>query len=195
MSHMMNGKPIWCPSAPTKSGSVWTPEDLKKEDDAVALSELPRLIEAAIKAGLVQRPSPEDTIPVWRKNAIEKTCKQCAKKFWAAKSNKLARCVTCRIPAKNCVVCDKVFHPTQRKYVTCSEECANQKRIEGIRRHSEEQWAKRPKVNCPICGVQFPMRFSGGKPVNTCGKECGVELFRRNHALKRAQREANQAKK
>jgi len=61
--------------------------------------------------------------------------------------------------------------------------------------YSAEARAKRPKVICPICGVEFGMKFSAGGMAKTCGKACGTEYFKRNAAEKRAQREANQQAK
>jgi hypothetical protein len=192
MSAMMNGKPLWCRPAPTKSGAIWSPEDT--DEELVAISELPLLIERAIRAGLVQRPTAAEVIPPWRKNAIQKTCKKCGTAFWQAKSQKLVKCATCRIQPKNCTVCGKQFQPQQKKYLTCSEACAHVKRQEGVQRHAAEQWAKRPKLECPVCHNLFPLRFSGGRAAKTCGKVCGTEFFKRNAAAKREQRAANQTR-
>ena len=192
MSALMNGKPLWCRPAPTKTGSIWSPEDT--DEEVVAISELPSLIERAIKAGLVQRPTAAEVIPAWRQNAIQKTCRTCGKAFWQAKSQNLANCASCRIPPKNCTVCGTQFQPQQKKYLTCSEACAHVKRQEGVQRHAAEQWDKRPKIECPVCHNLFPLRFSGGKAAKTCGRECGTEFFRRNAEAKRKQRESNQTR-
>ena len=61
--------------------------------------------------------------------------------------------------------------------------------------YSAEARAKRPKIQCPICGVEFGMKFSAGGLSKTCGKACGTEYFMRNAAAKRAQREENKAAK
>ena len=189
MSALMNGKPMWCRPAPTKTGSIWSPED--PDEEVVAISELPALIERAIRAGLVQRPTAAEVIPPWRKNAIQQNCKKCGSAFWQAKSQKAVTCAQCRIAPKNCTVCGTKFQPAQKKYLTCSEACAHVKRQEGVQRHAAEQWAKRPKLECPVCHQLFPLRFSGGKAAKTCGKICGTEFFKRNAAIKRQQREAN----
>jgi hypothetical protein len=189
----MNGNPIWCRPAPTRTGAIWDAEDEPLE--GVSLADAPRLVAAAIKAGLIKVASDELQPFGWREGHIQRTCKKCKERFWIAPNKSNRRCIPCRISRKDCSRCGKQFQPTQAKYKTCSPECAM-----GIRRayadaRSAEYKARRPQVICPICGVEFGMKFTSGKLSKTCGKACGTEFFMRNAAAKRAQREANQQNK
>lgn len=184
MMHTKNGAPIWCPPAPTRSGELRAPTQPAEKLD---LSEIPGIVARAIAAGLIKRGEPE---PVkCRKNQREDICTKCGVRFWQSRSQKVRTCTTCRIPAKPCVVCGKTFHAAQRKYLTCSETCAQAKRQAGLRAYLAERWEAAPKIECPICGKIVVARKSGGKFNKTCGQQCGAELFRRNHAARRQQQQ------
>jgi hypothetical protein len=193
MSATMNGAPIWCRPAPTRTGAIWDAEDEPLQ--GVSLADAPRLVAAAIKAGLIKLASDEPRPFGWREGCLERQCRGCQQPFWNPKNSKLRRCISCRIPKKPCLHCGNLFQPEQRHYKTCSKECAMAARKVYIDAYSAEARAKRPKVICPICGVEFGMKFSAGGLSKTCGKECGTEFFKRNAAAKRAQREANQQNK
>jgi len=185
----MNGAPIWCRPAPTRTGAIWDKDD--ESEEVVALAEMPRLVAAAIKAGLIKLPSDEPKPFGWREGYLERACRGCQQPFWGPPRSKLRRCIPCRIPQKPCSHCGKPFQPEQPHYKTCSKECAMAARKVYIDAYSAEARARRPKINCPICGVEFGMKFSAGGLSKTCGKACGTEFFKRNAAEKRAQREAN----
>jgi hypothetical protein len=193
MSATMNGAPIWCRPAPTRTGAIWDVEDEPLQ--GVSLADAPRLVAAAIKAGLIKLASDEPKPFGWRDGHIERTCRGCQKPFWGHKKGKLRRCIPCRIPKKACSHCGKDFQPEQPHYKTCSKPCAMAARKVYIDAYSAEARAKRPKIQCPICGVDFGMKFSARGMSKTCGKVCGTEYFIRNAAAKRAQRGANQHNK
>lgn len=193
MSHTMNGKPMWCRPAPTRCGETWSPED--QTEKVVALAEMPRLVAAAIAAGLIRLPSDELQPFGWREGHIQRTCKKCKERFWIAPNKVTRRCIPCRIPQKPCGYCGKPFQPEQKKYKTCSPECAMAARKLYQDARSADYKAQRPQVLCPICGVNFGMKFSAGKMAKTCGKECGTVYFMRNAEEKRRQREANKQAK
>jgi hypothetical protein len=189
----MNGNAIWCRPAPTRTGAIWDAEDEPLE--GVSLADAPRLVAAAIKAGLIRLASDEPKPFGWREGYLERTCRNCQKGFWSAPNQTKLRCIPCRIPTKPCSHCHKQFQPQQAKYKTCSPECAMAARKVYQEARSADYKARRPQVLCPICGVNFGMKFSAGKMAKTCGKACGTEYFKRNAAEKRAQREANRLAK
>lgn len=189
----MNGAPIWCRPAPTRTGAIWDAEDEPLQ--GVSLADAPRLVAAAIKAGLIRLASDEPKPFGWREGYLERTCRGCQQPFWGPQRSKLRRCIPCRIPKKPCSHCGKPFQPEQPHYKTCSKDCAMAARKVYIDAYSAEARARRPRMQCPICGVDFAMKFSAGGMAKTCGKTCGTEYFMRNAAAKRAQREANQQNK
>ncbi len=193
MSHTMNGKPMWCRPAPTRCGDIWDKDD--DTEEVVALAEMPRLVASAIKAGLIKVTSDEPKPFGWREGHIERTCRKCQQRFWSAPNKAKLRCIPCRIPQKPCAHCGNLFQPQQKKYKTCSQECAMAARKLYQDARSADYKAQRPQVLCPICGVNFGMKFSAGKMAKTCGKVCGTVYFMRNAEAKRAQREANQQNK
>lgn len=102
MSHTMNGRPLHCAPARTKTLEInWTP-DL---DPKAELAELPKLIERAIARGLVYRPK-VDLAPV-----------------------KEQRVVNPRLPIIHieCPICGVNFAINRRNRLkTCGRECATQ---------------------------------------------------------------------
>jgi hypothetical protein len=118
--NMMNGAPYYSPpSRHIKTYGFGT-------NAKPLLSELPGLIEKAIKAGLVTRPVPQKLAPPptkkWKADWHYATCNVCKMDFIRGYKH-LEQCVPCRRPLKKCNGCGKDFRPIKRKTLCCSQEC------------------------------------------------------------------------
>jgi hypothetical protein len=183
--HLHNGNPLWCRPAPTKSGAIWTKEDEPKE--TVALSEMPKLIAKAIKAGLVQKPKeePRAAKPVasWQRA----WCEQCGTKFTR---NHLRHvwCESCRNPPVPCFVCGTPFRKRHNKQTACSVECSKERQRRSYQVMAESKRKPVKLTECIICKEMKPVRQAGQKVARTCSKEC-ASVYRKQKAT-----EHNQAK-
>lgn len=169
MSHLHNGKPLWCRPAPTKSGAIWSPED--KDEEATPLSEMPGLIAKAIKAGLVQQPAQEPkrakAVASWQKAQ----CEQCGAKF---QRNQMRHvwCEACRNPPIPCLVCSTPFHKRHSKQTACSVECSKKRQRASFLVMAESKRKPVKFTECIICKEMRPVRQAGGTFAKTCSKEC-----------------------
>lgn len=176
MIFQMNGKPVWCPRPHRKDAKapICDPDELKQTKTTL-LSEMPALIAAAIKAGLVQRPGDyEQHAPSLRADRpnVWTTCDTCHERFERGMKSKLTTCLSCRLEPIACKVCGKMFRRHQRKQQCCTLECAHAV----ARNLALERAKKRVHIECVACGKPHPLRFHGGKPVQTCGRECAKKL-------------------
>lgn len=191
----MNGNPFWSP--PSRHTRCLGARFLGLEEtlpgEPPSLDEFPRLIEQAIKAGLVKRPDPvkEETtlsgkpIAEWR----HITCIKCGQHFVRG-HRKHTACTGCRVPKKNCTVCAKSFQPPNNKIQCCSEECVMQSKSAGYRPRVI------PMHTCKVCQQPFTGRLSGAGWAKTCGVECTNTAKRNYHLEKRELRmAAKKAKK
>ena len=187
MSYTMNGKPMWCRPAPTKTGSIWSPED--PDEEAVALSELPSLIERAIRAGLVQRPTavddPTGKLRMDRPSNVWSRCDTCHQQFQHGKKSQLTTCFPCRLPAATCKGCGKQFQPQRRSQLLCGKACVGL----ALTAAATERNKDRATVACVICGTQHLIRFAGGKMAVTCGRQCAQQHVAQISRDKKQQRQ------
>lgn len=236
---LMNGKPCWSPSAPQRWDDSWTvkedaplnlaqaarivadakrrglirePKEEKPLTKAQLLASFPAAIEAAIKAGLVQRP-PEKHKQEGRCICGSRTRKgkefcsiACVNKHVQRRiPTKLCGCgATIHFHAKSCTACKKskeiektcavcsVKFTTAGKAQCCSVACGNRltgRRVSVIFR---QKHGTKPDVTCNVCGAQIPWRYSApGKPALSCQGACTKEAQRRRVTA----RNLNQIKK
>lgn len=173
MSALMNGKPVWCRPAPTRTGAIWNPDMV--EDKAAALAELPALIARAIARGLVHRPEPVTTL-VERLGANSEwaTC-SCGQQFARKRGGTMDRCFSCRTPAIRCRCCHELFHPPKRGQKTCSQAC----RITLIKDAAVRKTKPPQMADCPVCGTRYVNRTGHRKSTKTCSQPCGIALMKR----------------
>jgi len=193
MSATMNGNPIWCRPAPTRTGAIWDAEDEPLE--GVSLAEMPALVAAAIKAGLIKMPGAEEEAYGYKDGYKKDACRLCTKRFWKPPYSRIRVCIPCRFPKRPCEYCKVEFQPHSAHYKTCSRSCAQKHKQLYAQAKNARYKAERTQVPCAICCAMFGMKFTGGKPSQACSQVCGIELFKRNGAAKRAQREANRQNK
>lgn len=188
MSHFHNGKPLWCRPAPTKTGSIWSPED--KDEKATALSEMPELIARAIKAGLVQRPAqqpkPFKAMKAWQRAQ----CEKCGTKF-IRNQVRHVWCEPCRNPAIPCILCGKPFRKKHSKQTACSVECSKERQRTSYQVMAEKKRKPARMVECIICRETKPARQAGSTFAKTCSKEC-ASVYRKQRATDSNQFRAKQ---
>lgn len=168
---LMNGKPMWCRPARTRCGSDMLTLD---SDDAASehlgiLAEAAQLVAAGIRAGLVQRPRPDELPPLRadRPN-VHFTCDTCGEVSQRGRSSTMTTCLPCRLPRGICKACGREYRRDRLRQVVCGNEC--KARLVGIQ--AAERKAQRPHVPCIICGKPHPLRFAGGKQTQTCSEKC-----------------------
>lgn len=118
--NLMNGAPYYSP--PSRHQKTYGFGANAKP----LLSELPGLIEKAIKAGLVTRPVEKVTVKPpkkWKHSWHYVNCTTCGVEFIRGHKH-LVQCVTCRRPPRPCKACGKQFVPPTRKRLCCSDACA-----------------------------------------------------------------------
>ena len=119
--NMMNGAPFYSP--PSRHQKTY---GFGAKEEKPLLSELPALIEKAIKAGLVTRPVEKVTVKPpkkWKHSWHYVNCTGCGVEFVRGHKH-LVQCVTCRRPPRPCKACGKEFTPHTRKRLCCSDACA-----------------------------------------------------------------------
>ena len=153
------------------------------------LAELPALVAAAIRQGLIQRPDPSGLVPrgilqrgplaEWQTTA----CDECGVTFERHKRT-LTKCKACRIPMRGCNHCQQQFRPTDLKKVCCSTECSRLIQIASFK--AQHQYSTRlPKMaECIVCRQIKPVRPSGNGVAKTCSPECS-KIFRAARNQKR----------
>jgi hypothetical protein len=119
--NLMNGAPYYSP--PSRDTKTYGFGAKQKP----LLSELPGLIEKAIKAGLVTRPVEKPSLPPaskeWKHSWHYAICTGCGVQFERGHKH-LVQCVTCRRPPRACNGCGKQFQPPTKKRLCCSDACA-----------------------------------------------------------------------
>jgi hypothetical protein len=189
MSGLMNGAPYY--SAPhrhqkcymTRLGNL--AEDVLKPE----LAELPGLVAAAIRKGLIKRPAPSETIPApvaklgpladWQTTQ----CEECGCTF-ERRQRKHTTCTTCRIPIKACKNCQKEFRPVDRKKVCCSRECSQIMQVASFKAQHDYTKSQPKMAECIVCRQIKPTRPSGSGVAKTCSTECSKEY----RAIRNAER-------
>lgn len=178
MSYLMNGKELWCRPArtawrPPVQGDVDTTDD--NAERLAILRNAAQLVADGIRAGLVQRPRPDDLPPlrVDRPN-VHFTCDTCGEVSQRGRSSTMSTCLPCRLPRGTCKACGREYRRERMRQVVCGNEC--KARLVGIQ--AAERKAKRPNVPCMVCGQPHPLRFAGGKQTQTCGEKCQRQLQR-----------------
>jgi hypothetical protein len=191
MSGLMNGAPYY--SAPhrrqksymTRLGSL--AEDVLKPE----LAEMPGLVAAAIRKGLIKRPDPSETIPSpvakvgpladWQTIA----CTDCGCTF-ERRQRKLTTCTTCRIPIKTCKNCQTEFRPVDRKKVCCSKQCSQLMQVASFKAQHNYTKSQPKMAECIICHEIRPVRPSGSGVAKTCSPECSKKF----RAIRNAERQS-----
>lgn len=176
--HLHNGNPMWCRPAPTKSGAIWTKED--EPEETVELSELPRLIAKAIKAGFVQKPKEEPRIVKAVASWQRSFCEQCGSKF-TRNHMRHVWCEACRNPPVPCVLCGTPFRKRHSKQTACSVECSKERQRRSYQVMAESKRKAAKLTECIICKEMRPVRQAGSKAAKTCSKEC-ASVYRKLRA-------------
>jgi hypothetical protein len=189
MSGTMNGAPYY--SAPhrhqksymsrlgTLAGCALRPE----------LAELPALVAAAIRQGLIQRPDPRGLVPtpILQRGPLAEwqttQCDECGCSFERHKRT-LTKCKACRTPLLECGSCGKKFRSVDKKKIGCSAECRQKMQVAKLK--AQHQYSTRlPKMaECIICHQIKPVRRSGNGVAKTCSPECS-KIFRAARNQKR----------
>lgn len=179
--HLHNGKPLWCRPAPTKSGAIWTKED----EQETALSEMPKLIANAIKAGLVQKPKeePREVKPLASWQCA--WCEQCGTKF-TRNHLRHVKCESCRNPPVPCFLCGTLFRKRHSKQNACSVQCSKEKQRRSYQVMAESKRKPVKLTECIICKEMKPVRQAGQKVARTCSKEC-ASVYRKQKATEHNQ--------
>lgn len=180
----MNGEKIWCRPAPVRTRSVYDIESV--DTDRSLLAEMPRLIEMAIKRGLVYRPDVAPSSIGHR--SVTAICKKCRLEFTRSKSSHYATCHICRIPPAKCKACEQTFQPKLKKQTTCSPSCQQELARRARLIISEAAGTLLPSKECPICGTIYKVRNNGRKTTMTCSRTCGIALMVKNREQSRKEK-------
>ena len=182
MSGLMNGAPYY--SAPHRHQKSYMSrlgtlaQDVLKPE----LAELPELVAAAIRKGLIKRPDPTGLVPmpILKRGPLAEwqtiSCTDCGCTFERHKRT-LTKCSTCRTPLLKCGICGAKFRSVDKKKVGCSAECSQKMQVAKLK--AQHQYSTRlPKVaECIICHQIKPVRPSGSGVAKTCSPECS-KIFR-----------------
>lgn len=172
--NLMNGKEIWCRPAPIRTRKVQDIEVVKSS--RVLLAEMPRLIEEAIKRGLVYRPEIEPIEKIGRMSVIA-VCQKCGLEYAQSRSSKYVVCHVCRLNPVPCKACGTIFQPKVKKNNTCSAKCQQDLARLGAMKRSDHIASKRPMMECPVCRTLYRARWNGGKLTKTCSQSCGITMM------------------
>jgi len=189
MSGLMNGAPYY--SAPHRHQKCYMArlgslaEDVLKPE----LAEMPALVAAAIRQGLIKRPDPTGLVPtpILKRGPLAPwqttQCGECGVTFERHKRT-LTKCEVCRIPMKECKNCQKEFRPADRKKVCCSRICSQAMQVSSFK--AQHTYTKTlPKMaECIICHQIKPVRPSGSGVAKACSPECSKEY----RAIRNAER-------
>ena len=159
-------------------------ETLKPE-----LAEMPALVAAAIRQGLIKRPDPTGLVPtpILKRGPLAAwqtiQCGECGVTFERHKRT-INKCETCRIPIKPCKNCGTEFRPVDRKKICCSKQCSQMLQVASFK--AQHTYTKTlPKVaECIICHQIKPVRPSGSGFAKACSPECSKEY----RAIRNAER-------
>ena len=171
---LMNGKPMWCPPARTRSYAVPSaPVEDNAAEQAALLAEAAQLVRAGIRAGLVQPPpAPKQTdlgpSSVWAK------CVECQGQFSRHIASVQPKCSSCRLEKKACKNCKELFQPSGYRQVTCGELCR------GNLMRANMMYRRKPWIQavCENCGTTFEK--APASPRKNCGQACGFASMARN---------------
>ncbi len=190
MSGLMNGAPYY--SAPHRHQKCYMAR-LSSLAECVLkpeLAEMPALVAAAIRQGLIKRPDPAGLVPVpivkrgplapWQTTQ----CCECGVTFERHKRT-LTKCETCRIPMKACKNCQKEFRPADRKKVCCSRICSQAMQVASFKAQHVYTKSLPKMAECIICHQIKPVRPSGSGVAKACSPECSKEY----RAIKNAERQ------
>jgi len=191
MSGLMNGAPYY--SAPHRHQKSYMSRlgSLAEPTAKPELAEMPALVAAAIRQGLIKRPDPKDTIPlpILKRGPLAPwqtaECLECQCTFERNRRN-IVKCETCRIPIKVCKNCQKEFRPVDRKKVCCSRECSQAMQIASFKAQHNYTKSLPKMAECIICHQVRPVRPSGSGVAKTCSPECSKQF----RAIRNAERQA-----
>lgn len=173
----MNGAPYWSPPSRHHKGYIARLGSLAENTLKPELAELPALVAAAIRSGLIKRPDPSGLVPVpiikrgplapW----MTADCDECGCRFERHKRT-LTKCQVCRIPIKACENCGADFRPADKKKACCSKGCSQKRQVANLKaQHNYVD--NRPKtVECIICHQMRPVRPAGIGVAKTCSPAC-----------------------
>ena len=178
----MNGAPYY--SAPHRHQKCYMArlgslaEDVKPE-----LAEMPALVAAAIRQGLIKRPDPSGLVPtpILKRGPLAEwqttDCDECGVTFERHKRT-LIKCKTCRIPMRDCKNCGTKFRPPSNTTLCCSSVCSQAQQVANLKaQHTYTQ--SHPKMaECIVCHQVRPVRPSGSGVAKTCSPECSA-VFRK----------------
>ena len=176
----MNGAPYY--SAPHRHQKCYMArlgtlaEDVLKPE----LAEMPALVAAAIRQGLIKRPDPTGLVPtpILKRGPLAPwqttQCDECGVTFERHKRT-LTKCEVCRIPIKPCKNCGTEFRPVDRKKICCSKQCSQMLQIASFRAQHTYTKSLPKMAECIICRQIKPVRPSGSGIAKACSPECSKQ--------------------
>ena len=189
MSGTMNGAPYY--SAPHRHQKSYMSRLGSLAECALKpeLAELPELVAAAIRKGLIKRPDPSGLVPVpvvkrgplapW----MTADCDECGISFERHKRT-LTKCQVCRIPIKDCKNCGKAFRPADLKKVCCSTECSRLIQVASFKAQHTYTKSLPKMAECIVCHQVRPVRPAGSGVAKACSPECSKQY----RAIRNAER-------
>jgi hypothetical protein len=191
MSGTMNGAPYY--SAPHRHQKSYMSRLGTLAECALRpeLAELPALVAAAIRKGLIKRPDPSGLVPrpILQRGPLAPwqttQCDECGVTFDRHKRT-LTKCKACRIAMRDCKNCGTYFRPKDMKTVCCGADCSQKMQVASYK--AQHQYSTRlPKMaECIICRQIKPVRPSGNGVAKTCSPECSKQF----RSIRNAERQA-----
>lgn len=185
----MNGAPYYSPPHRHQKSYISRLGTLAECALKPELAELPELVAAAIRQGLIKRPDPSGLVPVpvvkrgplapW----MTANCDECGVSFERHKRT-LTKCQTCRIPMRACKNCQQQFRPADLKKVCCSAKCSRLIQVASFKAQHTYTKAQPKVAECVICHQVRPVRPAGSGVAKTCSPECS-KIFRANRNKQR----------
>ena len=185
----MNGAPYYSAPHRHQKGYMARLGSLAECALKAELAELPGLVAAAIRQGLIKRPDPSGLVPtpILKRGPLAPwmtaDCDECGISFERHKRT-LTRCKACRTPLLECGSCGKKFRSVDKKKIGCSAECSQKMQVAKLK--AQHQYSTRlPKMaECIVCHEIRPVRPSGNGVAKTCSPECS-KIFRAARNQKR----------
>ena len=153
------------------------------------LAELPALVAAAIRQGLIQQPDPRGLVPrgILQRGPLAEwqttVCDECGVTF-ARHKRTLTRCNACRTPLLECGSCGKKFRSVDKKKIGCSAECSQKMQVANLKAQHQYSTRLPNMAECIICHQVRPVRPAGSGVAKTCSPECAKEY----RAIRNAER-------
>ena len=178
MSGLMNGAPYYAPPHRHQKCYMARLGNLAEDVLKPELAELPALVAAAIRQGLIKRPDPSGLVPtpILKRGPLAEwqttQCDECGVTFERHKRT-LTKCKACRSPLLKCGNCGKQFRSVDKKKVGCSTECSQKMQVQNYTQ----------KVTCcVICQEKMPAIRRGSAVAKTCSAQCSATYRKTRNA-------------